>query len=236
MFRDLRVVGLGASVSYQPTLGSIFNPSHIVETIQNVRHPPVRDILNGFEGVVKPGEMLRRSHMPYTSLFLLTRLAVVLGRPGSGCSTLLKILANQRGGYHAVEGEVHYDSISPEDLQKHYRGDVQYCPEDDLHFPTLTVDQTLKFAATTRVPQARLDHSRKQFTTQLTDILITIFGLGHARRTPVGDAAIRGVSGGERKRISIAEALATRPRIGAWDKYVCRSLAILPVDLPAGPL
>ena len=58
MFRDLRVVGLGASTSYQPTLGSIFNPSRILESIQNVRYPPVRDILSGFEGVVRPGQML----------------------------------------------------------------------------------------------------------------------------------------------------------------------------------
>jgi ATP-binding cassette, subfamily G (WHITE), member 2, SNQ2 len=57
--------------------------------------------------------------------------AVVLGRPGSGCSTFLKTLANQRGEYHSVEGEVHYDSLSPDDISKHYRGDVTYCPEDD---------------------------------------------------------------------------------------------------------
>jgi ATP-binding cassette subfamily G (WHITE) protein 2 (SNQ2) len=58
MFRDLRVVGLGTSASYQPTLGSMFNPSRILEFIQNTRHPHVRDILNGFEGVVRPGQML----------------------------------------------------------------------------------------------------------------------------------------------------------------------------------
>jgi ATP-binding cassette subfamily G (WHITE) protein 2 (SNQ2) len=52
----------------------------------------------------------------------------------------------------------------------------------------------------------------------ITDILTTIFGLRHARKTPVGDAAIRGVSGGEKKRVSIAEAMAARSLIGAWDK------------------
>lgn len=145
---------------------------------------------------------------------------VVLGRPGSGCSTLLKTLANQRGEYHAVEGDIYYDSISPADLRKHYRGDVQYCPEDDVHFPTLTVNQTLDFAATTRTPRGRAGKTRKEFTGILTTVLTTIFGLRHARQTPVGDAAIRGVSGGEKKRVSIAEALATRSCIGAWDKSV----------------
>jgi len=143
---------------------------------------------------------------------------VVLGRPGSGCSTFLKTLANLREEYHAVHGDVHYDSISPEDMKNHFRGDVQYCPEDDVHFSTLTVDQTLNFAAKTRAPHVRVGQTREEYTKLITDILITIFGLNHARGTPVGDAVIRGVSGGEKKRVSIAEALATRSCITAWDK------------------
>ena len=47
---------------------------------------------------------------------------------------------------------------------------------------------------------------------------MTVFGLKHVRNTVVGDAIIRGVSGGEKKRVSIAEALAIRHKIGAWDK------------------
>ncbi len=58
MFENLRVVGLGATASYQPTLGSTLNPLGIVEGIQAARHPHTRDILSGFEGVVYPGEML----------------------------------------------------------------------------------------------------------------------------------------------------------------------------------
>jgi ATP-binding cassette subfamily G (WHITE) protein 2 (SNQ2) len=58
MFKDLRVVGVGGSASYQSTLGSLFNPKVIMENIKNARHPQVRDILSGFEGVVRPGEML----------------------------------------------------------------------------------------------------------------------------------------------------------------------------------
>jgi len=62
MFRDFRVVGLGATVSYQPTFGSVLNPSNTLEAIQKVRPTPVRDLISGFEGVVRRGEMLRTSH------------------------------------------------------------------------------------------------------------------------------------------------------------------------------
>jgi ATP-binding cassette subfamily G (WHITE) protein 2 (SNQ2) len=63
-----------------------------------------------------------------------------------------------------VRGEVHYDSLSPEQLAAHYRGDVVYCPEDDVHFPTLTVDQTLQFAVKTRTPRNRLNgQSQEQY-------------------------------------------------------------------------
>ncbi|KAJ7067216.1 pleiotropic drug resistance ABC transporter [Mycena amicta] len=198
VFQDLRVVGLGATASYQPTLGSTLNPFSIIEKIAALRHPPLRNILDGFTGLVRPGEML-----------------LVLGRPGAGCSTFLKTLANQRAEYHSVSGSVHYDSLTPEEV---YRGDIQYCPEDDVHFPTLTVQQTLEFSARLRAPQARARfQNREEYIAMMVEILCTVFGLRHVRGTLVGDNAIRGVSGGEKKRVSIAEALATRMRIGAWD-------------------
>ncbi|KAJ7707403.1 P-loop containing nucleoside triphosphate hydrolase protein [Mycena rosella] len=201
VFQDLGVVGLGASASFQPTLGSTLNPLSIIENIQTMRHPPLRNILEGFSGVVRPGEML-----------------LVLGRPGSGCSTLLKTLANQTDEYHHVSGSVHYDSLTPEAIRAHYRGDVQYCPEDDVHFPTLTVEQTLRFAARLRAPHQRvMDQDRDKYVESIVEIMCTVFGLRHVRGTQVGNAAIRGVSGGQKKRVSIAEALVTRMRIGAWD-------------------
>ena len=146
---------------------------------------------------------------------------VVLGRPGSGCSTLLKTLANQRHEFYSVQGEVLYDALSWETMQKHYRGDIVYCPEDDVHFPSLTVDETLTFAAKTRAPHMRESaRSRQEYIRLVTDIVETVFGLRHAKDTFVGDASVRGVSGGEKKRVSLSEALLARAVIGAWDKCV----------------
>ncbi|CCM03954.1 uncharacterized protein FIBRA_06107 [Fibroporia radiculosa] len=201
LFEDLRVVGLGASAAIQPTFGSVLNPSNWLSGIRDLRHPATRDILSGFEGVVRPGEML-----------------LVLGRPGAGCSTFLRTLANQRADYHAVQGQVHYDSLSPADVWGHCRGDVQYCPENDDHFPTLTVEQTLAFAALTRTSHTRLDSmSREKSVQVMTDVLKSVFGLRHVKDTLVGDASIRGVSGGEKKRVSLGETLATRGLLNCWD-------------------
>lgn len=143
---------------------------------------------------------------------------MVLGRPGAGCTTLLKVLANHTAEYHGVSGDRHYDSLSPEELLKHYRGDVQYCPEDDIHFPTMSVEQTLSFAAKMRAPESRFEgHTRAQYVRMMSDVLMTIFGLRHVNNTKVGDAWIRGISGGQKKRVSLAEALATRSLVGSWD-------------------
>jgi ATP-binding cassette, subfamily G (WHITE), member 2, SNQ2 len=193
--------------------------------------------------------------------------AVVLGRPGAGCTTLLKTLANQHESYHAVDGFMHYTAgIAPYDLGHKLRGDVVYCEEDDVHFPTLSVDETLRFAARTKMPAASgrparpttaigrtisntlsmgnrkgkgkdvekggdeiEPISKREFTEELVGTLSTVFGLRHVRKTKVGDAAIRGVSGGERKRVSIAEALATRARLGCWDKCVHLLLFLSPL-------
>ena len=117
-----------------------------------------------------------------------------------------------------MEGDVHYDSFTPEYIAKHHRGDVVYSPEDDIHFPTLTVEETLHFAAKMRTPHNRVKGPRSYYVTIVNDMAQTIFGLRHVKNTPVGDAAIRGVSGGEKKRVSISEAFTLRSRISAWDK------------------
>lgn len=58
MFKDLHVTGVGSTTSYADTIASTLNPINAVKKIQNLRKSAVRDILTGFEGTVKPGEML----------------------------------------------------------------------------------------------------------------------------------------------------------------------------------
>ena len=108
--------------------------------------------------------------------------------------------------------------MTSSDVHDRYRGDVVFCAEDDVHFPTLTVEQTIRFATKLRAPHQRLGYSKEEYVDAVTNSLLSILGLERVRKTLVGDAAVRGVSGGERKRVSIAEVLALRARITSWDK------------------
>jgi ATP-binding cassette, subfamily G (WHITE), member 2, PDR len=103
-------------------------------------------------------------------------------------------------------------------MMKEFKSEISYNQEVDKHFPHLTVGQTLEFAALARAPHRRLDGiSREEYARRLRDIMMAVFGLSHTVNTKVGDDFVRGVSGGERKRVSIAEMAISRSPIALWD-------------------
>ena len=82
-FQNLHAIGYGSSASYQKTMSTVF--LSLFDSLRKLWRPKDRsgvDILRDFEGLVKAGEML-----------------VVLGPPGSGCSTLLKCLSGETHGF-----------------------------------------------------------------------------------------------------------------------------------------
>ena len=178
------------------------------------KKPPVRTLINSFAGSLYGGEMM-----------------LVLGKPGSGCTTFLKALANKREGYEAVEGDVTYGGLSPEEVMKKYRGEVVMNTEEDIHFPTLTVAQTLAFAIRQKVPRVRPNGMRRsEYVQYVLDAILKMFGIEHTANTVVGNDVVRGVSGGERKRVSIAETLVTRASVMCWDNSTCGLDATTAVD------
>ncbi|KAM7198531.1 putative ABC transporter [Rhypophila sp. PSN 637] len=205
VFKNVTVKGVSSSASFVRTLPQAilgtFGPDfyHILSNwfpaLRFGRQGELRTLLHNFTGVVRHGEMM-----------------LVLGRPGSGCSTFLRVIANNRGSFASVEGEVSYSGISAEEVDKKYRGEVVYNGEDDQHMPSLTVYQTLKFSL--------LNKTRKHLRDDMEliiDALLRMFAIKHTKATLVGDAYVRGVSGGERKRVSIAETLATKSTVACWD-------------------
>ena len=77
MFQNLRVVGIGGQTSFQATVSSTVNPLEVAKSLWHIRHPPTRNILNGFEGVVTPGEMLRKAYLSSQSWYECTNVGVV---------------------------------------------------------------------------------------------------------------------------------------------------------------
>jgi len=137
----------------------------------------------------------------------------VLGRPGSGCTTFLRTITSNYNSYLGVDGHMSYSGgLTPRDIETRYRGDVAYIPEEDKHLPYLTVRQTLEFAFRCKQPRSDPGHVDKYVST-----LARIFGISHVLDNIVGDEHIRGISGGERKRLSCVEALATDALVFAWD-------------------
>ncbi|KAL6980442.1 ABC transporter G member 16 [Sarracenia purpurea var. burkii] len=136
-------------------------------------------LLNDISGEARDGEIL-----------------AVLGASGSGKSTLIDAIAN-RIAKGRLKGTV---TLNGEKLESRLQKVISaYVMQDDLLFPMLTVEETLMFAAEFRLPRT-LSKSKKMMRVQA---LIDQLGLRNAAKTMIGDEGHRGVSGGERRRVSI---------------------------------
>lgn len=204
VFKNLTVKGAGTSTTFVKTLPDAvlgtFGPdlyrlvSRFIPALRSNKGD-TRTLINEFSGVVRDGEMM-----------------LVLGRPGSGCSTFLKAIANNRESFASVTGDVSYGGIPASEQKRNFRGEVTYNMEDDVHFASMSVWQTLIFALYTKTKK-----KAKEEIPVIAEALMKIFGISHTKHTLVGDEYIRGVSGGERKRVSIAETLASKSSVVCWD-------------------
>lgn len=203
-WRNLSASGASADVAYQSTflnapkkyLGQAYR------AITPAKEGNTFEILKPMDGLLNPGELL-----------------VVLGRPGSGCTTLLKSISSNTHGFKiSKESHVSYKGISPQDINKHFRGEVVYNAEADIHLPHLTVYQTLLTVARLKTPANRVKGvSREAWANHMTEVAMATYGLSHTRNTKVGSDIVRGVSGGERKRVSIAEVTICGSKFQCWD-------------------
>lgn len=204
LYKNLSVQGAGSTSSFVRTVPDAvigtFGPDLYKILCRFIpflrpKGQPTRTLINDFTGCVRSGEMM-----------------LVLGRPGSGCSTFLKAVSNNRDGYAGMSGEVSYGGIPAAEQNKHFRGEVVYNGEDDIHFAMLSVWRTLTFALMNKTKKATRDN-----IPIIAEALMKMFGISHTKHTQVGDEYVRGVSGGERKRVSIAETLAAKATVTSWD-------------------
>mmetsp|Transcript_4865 Transcript_4865/g.7359 ORF Transcript_4865/g.7359 Transcript_4865/m.7359 type:complete len:635 (-) Transcript_4865:4729-6633(-) len=131
-------------------------------------------------------------------------LTLMIGGPGSGKTTLLKALAGQIPCNKAKNAFVEINGVDILEVSKQTKI-IGFVPQKDEHYPTLTVKETLEFARTCHMGKQQSD----RLAELRTEFIMRLLGISHRADTIVGSAAagIRGVSGGERKRVTIGEAL-----------------------------
>ncbi|OQS04437.1 ATP-binding Cassette (ABC) Superfamily, partial [Thraustotheca clavata] len=162
---------------------------------------------------------------PMSGVFKPSTTTLVLGQPGSGKSSLMKILSGRFPMHKniTVGGSMTFNGAPIYKVQHQLPQFVAYINQRDFHYPTLSVKETLEFAHAcaggAAVPQRVLDSLQygspeenaqaKSLIQSLynvyPDIITRQMGLEICKDTIVGNGMLRGVSGGERKRVTIGE-------------------------------
>ncbi|XVE83363.1 hypothetical protein DITRI_Ditri16bG0083300 [Diplodiscus trichospermus] len=150
----------------------------------------IRHVLKDINCTAKPWEIL-----------------AIVGPSGAGKSSLLEILA---GKLTPQCGSILINH-SPIDKAQ-FRKISGYVTQNDNLFPLLTVEETLMFSA-----KLRLRLPQTQLTVRVKS-LIHELGLGHVAMARVGDDRVRGISGGERRRVSIGVDVIHDPKVLMLDE------------------
>ncbi|XP_022766301.1 ABC transporter G family member 22-like [Durio zibethinus] len=143
-------------------------------------------ILHGITGLVHPGEVL-----------------ALMGPSGGGKTTLLNLLS---GREKFDSGTITYND---QPYSKSLKWRIGFVLQDDVAFPHLTVKETLTYAALLRLPNNLTMQQKKERAMSV----ISDLGLERCQNTVVGSTFLRGISGGERKRVCIANEILLNPSL-----------------------
>lgn len=148
-----------------------------------------KTVLEGIDGTVKPGEVM-----------------AIVGSSGAGKTTFLDLLARrEKRGTVAGSTLVNGRSVS-DGAFKRITGFVD---QEDCLMSTLTVYETVLYSALLRLPR-EMSIEAKQFRTLET---LQELGILHIKDSRIGDSGQRSISGGEKRRVSIACELVTSPSV-----------------------
>ncbi|KAF8057645.1 FUM1 [Scenedesmus sp. PABB004] len=149
-----------------------------------------KQILFGLSGAARPG-----------------RLLALMGPSGSGKTTLLNAMANHvpAGTGMRLTGGLYVNGVPSSD-SNHRQA---YVEQSDNFYSMLTVDETLGMAGALQLRQSLPEDARGA----VVDGLISVLGLAKSRGTRVGDEKVRGLSGGEKKRLAIGCELISSPSL-----------------------
>ncbi|KAK1603592.1 hypothetical protein QYE76_016366 [Lolium multiflorum] len=158
--------------------------------LKNKRGDMARFLLSNLSGEAKPG-----------------RLLALMGPSGSGKTTLLNVLAGQL----AASPSLHLSGYLYVNGQPMSQGGykIAYVRQEDIFFSQLTVRETLSLAAELQLPDTMSPERKEKY---VNDLLFRL-GLVNSADSIVGDAKVRGISGGEKKRLALACELIASPSV-----------------------
>ncbi|KAF5374447.1 hypothetical protein D9615_009108 [Tricholomella constricta] len=148
-----------------------------------------RVILDNISGCVKPGQVM-----------------AIMGASGAGKSTFLDILARKRKR-GAVSGTTLVNGREVADAE--FKGVMGFVDQEDTLMSTLTVYETVLYSALLRLPR-EMSYEAKEYRTLETMNELGILAIKDMR---IGESGRRSISGGEKRRVSIACELVTSPSI-----------------------
>uniref|UniRef100_A0A2N9GNN0 ABC transporter domain-containing protein n=1 Tax=Fagus sylvatica TaxID=28930 RepID=A0A2N9GNN0_FAGSY len=154
--------------------------------IPNFGNGHTRRLLDGLSGYAEPG-----------------RIMAIMGPSGSGKSTLLDSLAGRLSGKVVMTGNV---LLNGKKRRLDY-GVLAYVTQEDILLGTLTVRESLTYSAHLRLPTTMT----KEEVDGIVEGTIIEMGLQECADRLIGNWHLRGISGGEKKRLSIALEILTRP-------------------------
>ncbi|XP_062200122.1 ABC transporter G family member 1-like [Phragmites australis] len=145
-------------------------------------------ILCGLNGYASPGEVL-----------------AIMGPSGCGKSTLLDALAGRLGSNVSQKGDILINGRR----QKLAYGTSAYVTQDDVLMTTLTVREAVHYSAQLQLPGAMSAAAKRERAEET----LREMGLEGAANTRIGGWMHKGISGGQRRRVSICMEILTRPAL-----------------------
>ncbi|RZB70851.1 ABC transporter G family member 11 isoform G [Glycine soja] len=179
--------GEGEGVAQKEEIGICLTWKDVWVTASNKKNGS-KSILQRLTGYAKPGQLL-----------------AIMGPSGCGKSTLLDTLAGRLGSNTRQAGEIlingHKQALS--------YGTSAYVTQDDTLLTTLTVREAVHYSAQLQLPDTMSKEEKKE----RADFTIREMGLQDAINTRIGGWGCKGISGGQKKRVSICIEILTRPKL-----------------------
>lgn len=156
-------------------------------------------------GVIEPGTM-----------------TLILAPPGHGKSSLLKALAGRLEGDTQFSGTVRYNGVTQKEALEqgiHTERMAVFVDQIDVHLALLTVKETFQFAVQNCVADPELLEEKYQVShEQRVETMIEMLGLGECQNVIVGNDLTRGISGGQKKRVTLGEMIIGNARVLCLDE------------------